>query len=260
MSLRSCHIFCCSCIVRLCRMSADNVSGTHTTSTRYGASSDAAPAQRLLVLAWEHAEELFGQRVATDWHNAWQHGSGPVGVAGAPGMSGGSMFGVYKQKARWVCRNSLTHRVQVFKSCACNKADTACMLLELSRCCHLVPCVVFERNWHTATSAIHHGIVHHVEARFVWCTSVQVLYNVVGAYVCVCLMPCRSELVITVAPIAVRAAFSNIHTWTVLKSDLQLAGEVCPSSQLASAGHGLCQSHCGRRIPGAVAVVLPLLG
>lgn len=81
-------------------VSADNISGTHTTSTRYGASSDAAPAQRLLALAWEHAEELFGQRVATDWHNAWQHGSGPVGVAGAPGMSGGSMFGVYKQKAR----------------------------------------------------------------------------------------------------------------------------------------------------------------
>jgi hypothetical protein len=85
---------CFSCV------SADNISGTHTTSTRYGASSDAAPAQRLLALAWEHAEELFGQRVATDWHNAWQHGSGPVGVAGAPGMSGGSMFGVYKQKAR----------------------------------------------------------------------------------------------------------------------------------------------------------------
>jgi len=80
---------------------ADNVSGSHTTSTRYGASSDAAPAQRLLALAWEHAEELFGQRVATDWHNSWQRqGAGPVGLLAAPGMSGGSMFGVYKQKAR----------------------------------------------------------------------------------------------------------------------------------------------------------------
>jgi hypothetical protein len=84
-----------------CYPAADTVSGSHTTSTRYGAASDAAPAQRLLALAWEHAEELFGQRVATDWHNAWQLGSGPVGVAGAPGMSGGSMFGVYKQKARY---------------------------------------------------------------------------------------------------------------------------------------------------------------
>lgn len=99
----------------MCAVHADNISGTHTTSTRYGASSDAAPAQRLLALAWEHAEELFGQRVATDWHNAWQHGSGPVGVAGAPGMSGGSMFGVYKQKARWVC----------WPRCACEAELTA---------------------------------------------------------------------------------------------------------------------------------------
>lgn len=37
---------------------------------------------------------------------------------------------------------------------------------------------------------------------------------------------CRSELVITVAPVAIRAAFSNIHTWTVLKGDLQLASQV----------------------------------
>jgi hypothetical protein len=29
-----------------------------------------------------------------------------------------------------------------------------------------------------------------------------------------------------VAPIAIRAAFSNIHTWTVLKGDLQLASQV----------------------------------
>jgi hypothetical protein len=40
------------------------------------------------------------------------------------------------------------------------------------------------------------------------------------------LLVSRSELVIKVAPIAIRAAFSNIHTWTVLKRDLQLAGQV----------------------------------
>jgi len=42
---------------------------------------------------------------------------------------------------------------------------------------------------------------------------------------------CRSELMITVAPIAIRAAFSNIHTWTVLIADLQLAGQVRPWMQ-----------------------------
>lgn len=42
---------------------------------------------------------------------------------------------------------------------------------------------------------------------------------------------CRSELMITVAPIAIRAAFSNIHTWTVLIADLQLAGQVRPEMQ-----------------------------
>lgn len=80
---------------------ADNISGSHTTSTRYGAASDAAPAQRLLALAWEHAEELYGQQVATEWHDAWQR-PGPelAGFATAPGMAGGSMVGVYKQRAR----------------------------------------------------------------------------------------------------------------------------------------------------------------
>lgn len=82
---------------------ADNTSGSHTTSSRHGLSSDAAPAQRLLALAWEHAEELFGQRVAADWHNTWQQqGPVPGTFTAAPGMTGGSMFGVHKQRARCV--------------------------------------------------------------------------------------------------------------------------------------------------------------
>jgi hypothetical protein len=120
----------CCCNPRL-DTTADNVSGSHTTSTRYGAASDAAPAQRLLGLAWEHAEELFGQRVAADWHNTWQRQ--PLGGGGGSQSSG--MLGVFKRKA-------------------------------------------------------------------------------------------RSELVVSVAPIALRAAFSNIQAWTILKADLDLAGKV----------------------------------
>lgn len=37
---------------------------------------------------------------------------------------------------------------------------------------------------------------------------------------------CRSELLVTVAPITLRAAFSNIRTWNILQADMQLAGQV----------------------------------
>lgn len=36
----------------------------------------------------------------------------------------------------------------------------------------------------------------------------------------------RSELVVTLAPLALRAAFSNIAAWTTLQADLALAGQV----------------------------------
>lgn len=70
-----------------------------------------------------------------------------------------------------------------------------------------------------------------------------------------CVTSCRSELVITVAPIAVRAAFSNIHTWTVLKSDMQLAGQVGSSSYtLSKFVSGMCMdsyssSGCSQSTP-----------
>jgi hypothetical protein len=37
---------------------------------------------------------------------------------------------------------------------------------------------------------------------------------------------CRSELLVTMAPITLRAAFSNIRTWNILQADIQLAGQV----------------------------------
>lgn len=66
-----------------------------------------------------------------------------------------------------------------------------------------------------------------------------------------CVLYRRSELVITVAPIAVRAAFSNIHTWTVLKSDMQLAVQVGRSSYtLSKLVLGMCMdSGCSQSTP-----------
>jgi hypothetical protein len=49
----------------------------------------------------------------------------------------------------------------------------------------------------------------------------------------------RSELVVRVAPMALRAAFSNIRAWTILKADMQLAGQVRVAPVLRSAGWGL---------------------
>lgn len=77
---------------------------------------------------------------------------------------------------------------------------------------------------------------------------------------CCCLvLACRSELVITVAPIAIRAAFSNIHTWTVLKGDLQLAGQVRATSPVLCWGvacHTRCQT---KQVAGLICVSFSLL-
>ncbi|WIA12623.1 hypothetical protein OEZ85_006280 [Tetradesmus obliquus] len=116
----------------------DNASGSYATSAaRAAATAAATPEQRLLALACEHAEELFGERVTSDWHNTWarQGHSQPLHTGGAMfGQSSSGMFGVYKRKA-------------------------------------------------------------------------------------------RSELLVTVAPITLRAAFSNIRTWNILQADMQLAGQ-----------------------------------
>jgi hypothetical protein len=64
------------------------------------------PEQRLLALACEHAEELFGERVTADLHNTWlqpghSHDRGSQANNGAVfAQSSSGMFGVYKQKAR----------------------------------------------------------------------------------------------------------------------------------------------------------------
>lgn len=83
---------------------ADNASGSYATSAaRAAATAAATPEQRLLALACEHAEELFGERVTSDWHNTWarQGHSQPLHTGGAMfGQSSSGMFGVYKRKAR----------------------------------------------------------------------------------------------------------------------------------------------------------------
>jgi uncharacterized membrane protein YdbT with pleckstrin-like domain len=83
---------------------ADNASGSYATSAaRAAATAAATPEQRLLALACEHAEELFGERVTSDWHNTWarQGHSQPLHTGGAMfGQSSSAMFGVYKRKAR----------------------------------------------------------------------------------------------------------------------------------------------------------------
>ncbi|KAF6253188.1 hypothetical protein COO60DRAFT_1463300 [Scenedesmus sp. NREL 46B-D3] len=139
----------------------DTASGSYATSAaRAAATAAATPEQRLLALACEHAEELFGERVTSDWHNTWarQGHSQPLHAGGAMfGQSSSGMFGVYKRKA-------------------------------------------------------------------------------------------RSELLVTVAPITVRAAFSNIRTWNILQADVQLAGQSMPKA--SACGHpGLTsRSMCWRTL------------
>eukprot|EP00775_Hariotina_reticulata_P006353 gene6353-6586_t len=115
---------------------------------REEAAGMSSPEQRLLALACEHAEELFGEKVTADWHNTWLqpgHSYDRGSQANSAAMfaqSSSGMFGVYKHKA-------------------------------------------------------------------------------------------RSELLVTVAPVTLRAAFSNLPTWKTLQSDLQLA------SQSMGAGLGM---------------------
>eukprot|EP00878_Enallax_costatus_P006928 GHUV01007260.1.p1 GENE.GHUV01007260.1~~GHUV01007260.1.p1 ORF type:complete len:2890 (+),score=849.52 GHUV01007260.1:2-8671(+) len=116
----------------------DNASGSYTTSAaRAAAAAAATPEQRLLALACEHAEEMFGERVTADWHNTWARHHGVTHPAqtnmGLLGQASSGMFGVYKRKA-------------------------------------------------------------------------------------------RSELLIAVAPITVRAAFSNVNAWKTLQADMDFAG------------------------------------
>lgn len=92
------------------RCCADNRSGSYATNAvRSGASAAASPEQRLLALACDHAERLFGERVSSDWHNTWlRQSSTPAQAVQASaamlGQSRSGMFGIYKRKARCVLR------------------------------------------------------------------------------------------------------------------------------------------------------------
>jgi hypothetical protein len=55
---------------------------------------------------------------------------------------------------------------------------------------------------------------------------------------------CRSELLVTVAPITLRAAFSNIRTWNILQADMQLAGQVQQLRVIHACPAVLCVCTC----------------